>query len=263
MTPTTVRIATLNLMVFPTGRWDERRPLVEATLQSLRPDIVALQEVDRTIDQDHGLAASAVPPYRAFRGSSTIRSTYPRHWNAVSFLVAGRADRVTHHDTLSLSYHRLAQRLRLVTDSGARLDVVNTHLHHPVSEKGRTARYRQAQALLSWFAEGDESTPIVLCGDLNGTPDEPFYTLLKAEGFESAFYAVHGHEPEKTYPSGLFTPGWTPPPDGEPPVCVDYILYRGDVRPLSASLAWNLPSGTDATLYPSDHIGLVADLSFP
>ena len=43
--------------------------------------------------------------------------------------------------------------------------------------------------------------------------------------------------------------------DGEPG-CLDYVWLRGAARATSARLAWDRPAVGDATLYPSDHLGL-------
>ena len=66
-------LATLNLLYYPQGdRWRERGPLVEAQLRELAPDVIGLQEVNRSIDQDTALAA------RPSRSSTTGSSGRPR-----------------------------------------------------------------------------------------------------------------------------------------------------------------------------------------
>jgi hypothetical protein len=44
------------------------------------------------------------------------------------------------------------------------------------------------------------------------------------------------------------------------PGCLDYVWLLGDVRVESARLAFDRPAVGDATLYPSDHIGIAAKL---
>ncbi len=58
-----------------------------------------------------------------------------------------------------------------------------------------------------------------------------------------------------TWPSGLHAPGMDT--DGEPG-CLDYIWLRGDARAVDARLVFDRPAVGDPTLYPSDHVGLVA-----
>jgi hypothetical protein len=47
--------------------------------------------------------------------------------------------------------------------------------------------------------------------------------------------------------------------DGDPG-CLDYIWLRGAVRATDARLAFDRPAVGDATLYPSDHIGIAAHI---
>ncbi len=43
--------------------------------------------------------------------------------------------------------------------------------------------------------------------------------------------------------------------------CLDYIWVRGAARVESARLAFDRPDPEDATLYPSDHLGIAAWLA--
>jgi hypothetical protein len=74
-------------------------------------------------------------------------------------------------------------------------------------------------------------------------------------GFRSAYREANGSEPGVTWPSGLRAPGMDV--DGTPR-CLDYIWIRGSVEVESAALAFDGPDPEDATLYPSDHLGLSA-----
>jgi endonuclease/exonuclease/phosphatase family metal-dependent hydrolase len=68
---------------------------------------------------------------------------------------------------------------------------------------------------------------------------------------------ANGAEPSVTWPSGLQAPAMDT--DGDPG-CLDYIWVRGSVRVASARLAFDRPAVDDPTLYPSDHLGLLAEL---
>jgi endonuclease/exonuclease/phosphatase family metal-dependent hydrolase len=255
--PGRLRIATLNLLYYPQGdRWAERRPLVEAELGAIAPDVIAFQEVNRLIDQDHALAA-AIPGrrYVVVRASETVRAAYPRHWDGVASLVSSAAGEMLDHEVRRLTYLRVVQAIRLRGPGGRTVRWLNTHLHHPDGPTGYAARLNQVRTILGWLADLPAAAVDVLAGDLNASPDEPAIAELRRAGFISAFEARHGrHEP--TYPSGLVAPSI---PLG-PPVCIDYLWVRGSARVIDARLAWNRPSRADATLFPSDHRGLVADL---
>jgi endonuclease/exonuclease/phosphatase family metal-dependent hydrolase len=80
---------------------------------------------------------------------------------------------------------------------------------------------------------------------------------MGAAGFRSAFLEANGAEPAVTWPSGIVAPGMDT--DGDPG-CLDYIWVRGAVAVESCRLAFDRPAVDDATLYPSDHVGLSARL---
>jgi hypothetical protein len=46
-----------------------------------------------------------------------------------------------------------------------------------------------------------------------------------------------------------------------PPGCLDYIWLRGSIVVDSCRLAFDRPAVGDAGLYPSDHLGLSAQLT--
>ena len=94
-------------------------------------------------------------------------------------------------------------------------------------------------------------------GDFNAEPDEPTYARMVEAGFRSAYADANGREPDITWPSGLQAPAMDT--DG-PPGCLDYIWARGAVRVIDARLAFDRPHPDDPTLYPSDHVGLLAHL---
>jgi endonuclease/exonuclease/phosphatase family metal-dependent hydrolase len=252
-----LRVATLNVLYYPQGdRWRERRPLVEEQVADLSPDLLALQEVNRLIDQDRALA-DAVPEraYRVFRASETVRPRYPRHWDGVVWLVARDAGEVEAHEVLRLTHLRVVQALRLRRPSGRTVTALNTHLHHPDGPPGYEARRRQVRTMLAWLDTLPASDVQVIAGDLNAVPDEPAIDLLRVAGFHSAYEQANGHH-DPTFPSGLVAstiyrgPGFT----------IDYVWVRGAVRVTEASLTLDHPSATDPGLYPSDHRGVVAGL---
>ena len=102
----------------------------------------------------------------------------------------------------------------------------------------------------------------VVAGDFNEVPTGPAIQLMK-QGFRSAYEEVYGREPLATYPTALVMP--KPAYDGSPGAgwagCLDYIFVSPAVkRVVSASLFCDIPSPIDDTLYPSDHVGVIATL---
>jgi endonuclease/exonuclease/phosphatase family metal-dependent hydrolase len=257
-----LRVATLNTLYYPQGdRWRERLPLAGAQLAALGADVVGLQEIDRAGDRDRALAALApTMAYDVLRAEDTQRSRYPRHWDGVVTLVAAGSAAVVDQRVLRLTHHRVAQAIDLRTRGGRLVRFANTHLHHPDGVRGRAARSRQAVAIVAWLDHLDRlsgaSDAEVLVGDLNADPTEPAVEALAAVGFTSTFVRLD-RPPVATFASGLVASSITP---GPPRVCLDYILVRGAATIADAGLAFDRRSEHDPGLYPSDHLGLFADI---
>jgi hypothetical protein len=88
-------------------------------------------------------------------------------------------------------------------------------------------------------------------GDFNADPP------AGAPGWSPVLLGVrraNGSEPAVTW-SGLQAPAMDT--DGEPS-CLDYVWLRGAARAVNARLWADRPAVDDPTLYPSDHMGVVA-----
>lgn len=153
------------------------------------------------------------------------------------------------HEGLDYLQHEdVAQRLRIRLEDGAALDFYNTHLHFPPSASDQ--RLAEAERLLAWVDTWQGAAATVVVGDFNAYPDEPAVALMKGR-FASAYEAAHGSEPEKTWPTPVNT--WDPSPPG----CLDYVFVSG-ARVVEAGLAFDTPHPDDGSLFPSDHIGVMA-----
>ncbi len=74
------------------------------------------------------------------------------------------------------TYPRGAIAVTVRGPSGHPLRFVSTHFQHNVAED----RVAEARAINKLFAKTDDSTPTILAGDMNATPDaEPIQVLLK------------------------------------------------------------------------------------
>jgi endonuclease/exonuclease/phosphatase family metal-dependent hydrolase len=243
--PDALHVATLNLRNIA-DRWPERIPLLLADFGALQPDLIGLQEVVFAVQQDRILGAAGEGHYQTRRGWAGR----PEYGNAVLVREPLRADE---GDRLDLNYRRSALRVPVGLPSGARLDFVVTHLHHEVPDEAMRAE--QAKKLAAWLE--DITWPLVVVGDFNAEPVEDAYRVMRDAGFTSAFAAANGAEPDVTWPSGIKAPGMDL--DGDPG-CLDYIWLRGAIDVESCRLAFDRPAAHDATLYPSDHLGLSARL---
>ncbi len=246
----TVTVATLNLF-HQIGRWEERRPLLLDQLVALAPDVLGLQEVNLATDQgmalcrdaNERLAASA--PYRIFHMGRPGEGAHRQGQAVMSRLP------VEAHEGLDyLLDDCVAQRLRLRLEGGALLDFYNTHLHYP--PPAVASRLAQAKRLLAWVDTWEGAAATVIAGDFNAYAGEPTVALMKGR-FASAHEAVHGREPDKTWPTPVNT--WDPSAPG----CLDYVFVQG-ARIVDAGLAFHAPHPEDDTLFPSDHLGVMARL---
>jgi len=244
-----VTLATLNLFN-KIGRWDERLPLVVDQMAALQPDVIGLQEVviadqgtticrltnDRLADQ---------PPYRIYHMAR------PGAGASVEALAVMCRLPVEAHEGLDYLLHDcVAQRLRLRLGEETTLDFYNTHLYFPPS--ATQERLTQARRLLAWVDTWAGAAATVVVGDFNAYPEEPAVALMKSR-FVSAYEEARGREPEKTWPTPVNTF------DPSPPGCLDYVFVAG-ARVLQAELTFDVPHPSDATLFPSDHFGVVARL---
>jgi len=97
--------------------------------------------------------------------------------------------------------------------------------------------------------------PTVIAGDFNAYVEEPGVALLKGR-YRSAHEAVHGREPEKTWPTPVNTF------DDSPPGTLDYIFVSDQFAVEDAGVTFDTPAPDKPDLYPSDHLGLFARLRF-
>jgi endonuclease/exonuclease/phosphatase family metal-dependent hydrolase len=128
---------------------------------------------------------------------------------------------------------------------------VTTHL------ESYAAPVRTAQAQELAAALAGETGPVVLVGDLNSHPGEEGEAALAGAGFGDAWGTLY---PARAGLTCCWLEDLTIPSPPAPPLSerIDYVLFRGAVRPLLADVlgdrAWEREHG----LWPSDHGGLAA-----
>jgi len=243
-----LRVATLNLRNIM-DRWEERLPLLLADVGALRADLLGLQEVVFAVQQDRLLGAAGPDRYSIER----CPAGRPEYGNATLAKAPLELDDV---ERIDLGRERAALRARIALADDTTLLFVVTHLHHEVG--GADVREGQVVALLDWLERAPSTDAQVVVGDFNANPGEPACTRMEAAGFRSAYREANGEEPRKTWPSGLNAPAIDT--DG-PAACLDYVWVRGPARVETARLFCDRPAVGDPTLYPSDHLGVTAELS--
>lgn len=247
-----VKVATLNLFN-RMGEWGHRAPLVIDQLEELLPDVIGLQEVDMVLDQGMWISKQVnlrLPNQPHYRIKHAPNPGQRASYHGIATLSRIGFDE---HEILDLmTFERNAQRMGFHCGATP-FWLINTHLHFP--PEATQERVEELQYLLAWLDRDPRRLPTVIVGDFNAYADPPeeAVTLMKSR-FRSAYEAVHGREPEKT---------WTTPVntyDHSPHGTLDYIFVSPEWKIVDAGLAFDKPAAHDANLYPSDHLGLYAVL---
>ncbi len=256
-TETALRVVTFNIRygTAPDGEhaWPHRRDLVRDVLAHLDPHLLGVQEA---LAFQLGDIAGSLPHHRVLgegrRGGD--RDEYS------ALLVDGRRLAIEDHGQFWLSatpdvvgsvgfdaaLPRVCTWAVLVDRvSGARFQVLNTHLDH----RGAVARRESAALMVAHAAK--RALPAVVMGDLNDGPEAPPVATLRAAGFEDALRLRNPGAP----PQGTFTNFREVIGNRQ----IDYIFVRGGVVATAADVvAWQRDGR-----FPSDHLPVSAELWVP
>ncbi|MFM8322748.1 MAG: endonuclease/exonuclease/phosphatase family protein [Chloroflexota bacterium] len=256
-----IKVVTINLLS-DLSRWEQRRPLLVEGLQTLAADVVALQEVKLPRNTAAELAQAAGYPHVYL----TPKTGVERGQEGIA-LLSRRP--IIEQGWLDLVYQqRVAQYIRVELD-GQAVVVANGHFFWQPGESA--PRLKQVERVLGWLHGLPGEPPFIVCGDFNSTPEtRPVLRML--QDTQSAFMAVHGHEPEFTSPTPLRRSPWAVTKtllgffvllrprylNLRWKGVLDYIFVDQRLRVLDCQVALNTPAAHDPRLYPSDHFGLVA-----
>lgn len=252
---TEIKVATLNLHSRH-DRWSRRRELIVSELLDTQPDLLSMQEIYRPIGQARWLrnqvnvrmSGSTNEPYRLLQ--QPLSHPTRRWFEAIGILTKLAVLAV---DKTTLGYGgRLALRANVELPSRDTLDFVAVHLHHVATD--REARAEQVLRLSGWLQSHNAVPLQVVAGDFNEVPSGPAIRLMK-QRFRSAFVEMQGYDPLATFPTALVSQpdNWSG--------CLDYIFVSQAIgRVKDARTFCRRPAPDDPTLYPSDHVGLLATL---
>jgi endonuclease/exonuclease/phosphatase family metal-dependent hydrolase len=253
-----VRLATLNLFNNAHGRWADRAPLVHEQAAALAADVFAFQECDLAGGQVDEIVEHLGPGYTAVR----LRNPDPD--SIKSLAVVTRLEVDDHDALLDHGSSDIALRVRFADG----LELVTTHLHFGPSRRGSEIRAVQVRKLLAWLGPVTPDRRLVLCGDFNAGPQGETIKSIK-QVLRSAHEVVHGDEPESTHPTELvriidaqaaFGVPVLPESKGH---AIDYVFAAPAIDVRDCRVAFDTPSRDEPGLYPSDHVGLVADVELP
>ena len=251
-----MRVMTYNIWNY-SRPWKERREQIAALISRHRPDAVALQETRHDFRFERGegqgnqiarltgyhptFAVGQVyfPVLRVDEGLTVLTMQEPRHVQ-VRRLTQLHGERGDENQRICLQV--------TIDAGGAPFHVFDTHFS--LSETARISNAREVSDLVAQQA-GDEAA--VVMGDLNAEPDTPPIRFLTAKlevdgergDFVDCWLAANPEAQGYTYASwgGIRR--------------IDYILARNIRSVRSAEIVGGAATGG---VYPSDHMGIVADL---
>jgi endonuclease/exonuclease/phosphatase family metal-dependent hydrolase len=245
----TIRISTLNLEQNQNS-WELRRELIAAQLAELNPDMFALNEIHVPTQTGRWLQQAAAERI----GENYLLLQQSKADEESRTQAEGLLTRYQVTETSSLdygSYNCVAQVARFRID-GRLFDVYVTHLI--AARAPDYARQYQVAQLLDWIRSREDAEFRVVCGDFNAAPDQPSIRLM-----------LQDFQPTQNRPTA-FTP--LQEPGGRPTHpewkrfdrCIDYIWVSRSVKVNASGLCFNKPAPDNPVLWPSDHVGVWADL---
>ena len=240
------RVVTLNLEQ-DHERWSDRHPLISAEIATLRPDVIAFNEVSVPLQTAKLLrdAATGIPYNLVQQTRVNGRSKLEGEALLTRFPIV---------ETGNLDYQTrdiVALVARLVVGS-ALVDFYVTHLY--MSRGDDSLRLFQVQQLLAWIDTRADGTPSIVCGDFNASLDAASVGLM-ATRFRPTQTAPTAFTPLADRDGAVSHPYW-PRLDR----CIDYIWISDAIEALASAVCFNRPSPDDPSLWPSDHAGVWADL---
>lgn len=229
--------------------WKFREGLIVEELTRSDADVMCLEEVDHFPELETRLKPLG------YHGIYEQKEDWHRDGIAIFYRTTTLA--LESQEKVTFSVHK--QKYVLVKLRHKELNcsfvVVGTHLksyaHH------EPTRLMQIEQILTHLRRY-EGLPIVLAGDLNSKPLKPVYSLIKAAGFQSAYWNAicPRAEPEFTYLAYRETSLLR--------MTLDYIWIKGwrSCAVMSLPTEGEIGStGLPCLRYPSDHLSLVCDLT--
>ncbi len=245
------RVAFLNLEQ-DHRRWNERRHLVVDQLADLAPDIFAMNEISIPAQTGRWLQRQATA--RLDHRFALVQQTKTNTGSRIEG--EGVLTRFPVLETANLDY-RTQDYVALVARQeieGRVVDIYVTHLY--MSRGDESLRVFQVQQLLEWIDSREDADAQIVCGDFNAAPDKPAAKLM-AETFQATQSAPTAFTPLADEKGGVAHEYW-PRLDRS----IDYIWLRGPLKSVESGVCFDTPHADDPTLWPSDHAGVWADLSW-
>ncbi len=246
------RAATLNLEQ-DHKRWDQRRELIAEQLGELKPDVFALNEVCIPRQSARWLQQTARERFGI--DYALVQQTRPNGLSQVEGEALLTRFPIIETGNLDFRTRDIVALVARILVGGRSLDVYVTHLYASSGED--SLRLFQVQQLLGWIDSRADIDGRIVCGDFNAALDKPSAALM-ATRFKPSQIAPTAPTPLADGDGNVTHPG-------RPRMsqCIDYIWMSGAVSAVKSAVCFNRPSPADATLWPSDHAGVWADIDMP
>ncbi len=239
--------------------WPKRRNLMVRIIREEHPDILGTQEL---LSPQAAYLQQHLPGYTWFgmgRNGNEINENDNEHMGTFydkARLKVLKSGNFWFSDTPdkpgSMSFGQPLP--RMVTwakfqdlNSGKQFYFYDTHFPYQAGKKAEAIRERCAAEIKRRLVRLPASTPFILTGDFNTSPDSMTHAALTKVLHDAWTSAPRNHGPAFTFH------GFT----GHATERIDWILYRGvkadDVRTIAKH---------DGKVYPSDHFPVVADFSW-
>jgi len=244
-----LRVATLNVEQ-DHKCWPVRRELIAAQIANVNPDFWALNEIHIPSQTGRWLQQAAT------KATATKYALLQQTKAGEDGRSQGEAilTRYPLIETANLDFHShdcvaLVARFEI---AGRLLDIYVTHLI--AARVDDSARQFQVTKLLEWIRTRADVDDSIVCGDFNAAPQEVSIRLMAA-----SYRATQGQPT-------AFTPLRDPGGDPTHPEwqrfdrCIDYIWISESIKLRASGLCFNQPAKDNPDLWPSDHVGVWADL---
>lgn len=243
--PVTVRAATANIRCL-VDDWDGRLELLAADLVAIDADLIGLQEVCRDAARDAlpellgAIENRGGPVYYTLRADTHL--AWDQYQEGIALLSRWPLADATIVDLPPGAFPRKAAVARIAAPGGP-IVAAATHLSFGAA-RADIRRQQLAEVRAAVDALRTAGEPAIIAGDLNETPTGAAITAAIAAGYADAWTAARPGDPGPTVPADA------------PVARIDYVLTRA-LTATAAARFLDTPSGA---LWPSDHLGVWADL---
>ena len=191
--PDRLRLLTYNIHAGRDASGVNNLQRVADLIESTRPDVVLLQEVDRTTTRSGG-ADHLAELERMTKMHAVFGKAIDFQGGQYGIAILSRWP-IDTSETIALRGTPAEARVALVAETGG-LRIINTHFDASDNEAFRLEEVGHLVEEISRFRR----LPMVVGGDLNSTPDSAVYTRLRENGLRDAF-AECGRSGGLTYPA--------------------------------------------------------------